>query len=304
MNKVIAARRRRPAARRAAAAALLMLGGSLATGSFSAAEAAIGFDACGTVLSKAGGGKWSCTFVDNFDSRTLDSRKWVTVQTAANGYRIGPECYVASANNVAVRNGALQLTARREAAPFTCKSPYGDFTTQYTGGFVTTWSKFAQAYGRFEFRAKMPSAKVAGVHSAMWLYPNDQSKYGLGGASGEIDVAEYYSAYPDRVIPYVHYNGDADDANATNNYCMMTSPENFHTYLLEWTPTTITISYDGAVCIRDSWSAVGLTSPAPFDQPFFLNLTQGLGLEGTLNQLGSTTPLPAVMQVDYVKVWS
>jgi hypothetical protein len=44
-----------------------------------------------------------------------------------------------------------------------------------------------------------------------------------------------------------------------------------------------------------------VASPAPFDQPFFLSLTQALGV-GT-NSPTASTPLPATTLVDYVRVW-
>jgi hypothetical protein len=45
-----------------------------------------------------------------------------------------------------------------------------------------------------------------------------------------------------------------------------------------------------------------VSSPAPFDQPFFILLTQALGV-GTNQFDPATTPLPATTSVDYVRVW-
>lgn len=260
-------------------------------------------DPCGITVAKPTGGSWQCTFADSFGGRSLDTSKWVPVQTAVNGFSSGGECYTGSRNNVSVGDGVLTLTVRQEAQPFTCSSPRGDFETQVTGGYVTTWSTFAQAYGRFEVRAAFPATTVPGVHSALWLWPVDAAKYGSWPASGEIDIAEFYSAYPDRVVPYVHYSRDKEDPNATNTGCMVARPEDFHTYLLEWTPQTLTISYDGNVCIVDDWlTTEGLPETAPFDQPFHLNLTQALGIMANRYD-ASSTPLPATMRVDHVKVW-
>ena len=259
--------------------------------------------ACGDAVAKPGGGRWTCTFADDFSGASLDGGKWVPVKTAVNGFRNGPECYVDSQDNVSVANGVLTLTARREAKPFTCASPFGSFTTEYTGGYVTTWRRFSQAFGRFEFRARFPDTKVVGVHSALWLWPDDAKRYGESPASGEIDVAEFYSAYPDRAVPYVHYVGDKLDPNATSTTCMIARPEDFHTYVLVWTPQTLTIEYDGNVCLVDDWQPTTMAKPAPFDQPFYLNLTQALG-NGANTFDAATTPVPATMQVDYVRVWS
>jgi hypothetical protein len=54
----------------------------------------------------------------------------------------------------------------------------------------------------------------------------------------------------------------------------------------------------------NSWNpAAPLSKPAPFDQPFIIALTQSLGVATTANQPDAATPLPATMQVDYVRVW-
>lgn len=268
----------------------------------SAAPAEAAYDPCGARVARPGGGYWTCTFADQFSGRQLDTDRWTPVVTAAGGFTQAGECFVNNPSTVKQAGGLLTLSVVRTAAPFTCASPRGSFTSQYAAGYVSTIGKFAQAYGRFEFRVRFPRTKVGGVHSALWLWPANPAKYGSWPASGEIDVAEFYSAYPDRVIPYVHYSGDKDDPSATNNYCFVTRPDTFHTYVLEWTPQTITVKYDGRTCIVADWQPDGMLKPAPFDQPFHLNLTQALGILGNAFEAEST-PLPASMQADWVRVW-
>ena len=257
---------------------------------------------CGATIYKADGTAWKCTFADDFNSGVLDCKKWTVQQTAANGMHVGPECLVNSGRNVYVSGGSLHLTTRKETSQFTCKNPYGDYRTQYTSGGVTTTGKFAQTYGRFEFRAKFPALKVAGVQTALWMYPVTQ-KYGAWPASGEIDVAEFYSQYPDRSIPYIHYNTADDSAPVTNWSCKL-DPSVFHTYAAEWSATGITISHDGVPCLTHTYNpATPLTGSAPFDQPFSVLLTQVLGA-GTNAFSATATPLPATTDVDWVRVWS
>lgn len=257
---------------------------------------------CGPAIAKIIGGKWVCTFADEFSGTSLDRSKWVPQTTAASGFHSGTECFVDSSKNISVASGYLNLTVRREAAPFSCSSPFGNYDTQYTSGMVSTWGKFSQAYGRFEIRAKFPAAKVAGLQSALWLYPQNLT-YGPWPGSGEIDIAEAYSKYPDRAIPYIHYNELTYDPTVTNNYCMIGNLGSFHKYVAEWTPTTITIKYDGAVCTVHKINPLEpLAGSAPFDQPFIVALTQALGVgDNAFN--AATTPLPATTQVDYVHVW-
>lgn len=258
--------------------------------------AAVATDACGTPA--IAGPYGTCTFADDFSGTTLNANNWVTMTTATTSFGTAGECYVDSPNNVKVGQGVLSLTVRKEAQPFTCVSPQGNFQSQYTGASVTTGSNFAQAYGRVEIRAKFPDTKVAGVHGALWMWPTDYYSK-VWPASGEIDIAEFYSRYPDRAIPYLHYDSGAD-TTVTNNYCMI-DPDVFHIYTTVWTPSAITIQIDGKTCINNRWNS-GDPTVGPFDQPYFLALTQALGI-GSNAFNAASTPLPATTQVDYVRVW-
>jgi beta-glucanase (GH16 family) len=246
-------------------------------------------------LVKPDGTRWTCTFSDDFGGTELDRRKWVPQTTATSGYQIGADCFVDDPDNVSVGAGVLSLTVRKEAEPFACPGARaGDEMLQHTAGSVSTWGTFAQARGRFEFRAAFPATKVAGHHSALWLYPtNPQQPYPY---SGEIDVAEMYSYFPDRAIPNIQYGHW--DQTVTNNYCTIDDVSAFHTYTLEWTPTTMSIAFDGQVCVEHQIEKLEID---PFDSPFMLVLSQGLG--AGFNAVTQATPDVGTTKVDYVRVW-
>ena len=258
----------------------------------------------------ADGNRWTCTFDAEFTGTSYDHRQWVPITTAGSGFTSGnTACFVDSPNNISVANGHLSLTARREAAPFTCQDPRGNFQTQETSGQLSTYGLFSQAYGRFEINAQVPSSAIKGLQTSLWLFPQNETKYGAWPASGEIDIAEVYSQYPTLAIPYIHYNVNWLATNArtntntvTNTACTIT-PGAFHDYVVEWTPTSITMIYDGTPCLIDHWVPLPpLRAPQPFDQPFFINLTQALGISpNTYNS--ATTPLPATTEVKYVRAW-
>jgi beta-glucanase (GH16 family) len=131
----------------------------------------------------------------------------------------------------------------------------------------------------------------------------DPYKYGAWPGSGEIDIAEIYSRYADRAIPYIHYDAATYDPNVTNTACLISNVAAFHTYAVEWTTSTLKIVYDGQTCLVDSWNpASPLIKPQPFDQPFIIALTQALGIDTNAFD-PATTPLPATTSVDYVRVW-
>lgn len=248
---------------------------------------------CGRqVFFKASGAPWRCSFADEFDGTSLDASKWTVQQTPGS-----QECF--SAKNVAVAGGVLSLTTQKVETPVTC----GSMTSSYTSGQVSGYGKYSQENGRFEVRARFPATQVAGLQSALWMWPVDANRYGPWPSSGEIDIAELYTTYPDRVIPYLHYDSQASDTSVTNNHCMIGDVSAFHTYVLEWTTTRITVTYDGQTCLDHTIDAVSpLGASGPFDQPFFMVLTQMLGVGD--NAPTSSTLLPATTQVDYVRMWS
>lgn len=257
---------------------------------------------CGPTIRKNAVASWRCTFADDFNGTSLDRAKWVPVTTAGSGLAPGPGCYVDSPGNIAVYGGALHLTARQQA-PFTCHGPLGDFATPYSAGQVATYGHFSQTYGRFAARAAFPATTVAGLQATLWLWPQYPT---VSGTTGEIDFAEWYSSFADRVIPYVHYNFAPWDVNAltgtnvvTNNYCVIGDTSAFHEYVLEWTASSIVIKIDGQACLTDNYQPWGAN---PFAQPYFVTLTQALGIGGNAF-VGGTTPLPATTTVDWVRVW-
>lgn len=261
---------------------------------------------CGERIKEDGGGSWSCSFADSFRGERLNPRKWVPQRTDRTGYsHWATSCFIDSPNNISVSDGTLRLTARAESAPFTCENPLGDFATQYTSGMVSTAEgRFSQTYGRFEVRAKISPVRVRGLQTALWLWPANPNKYGSWPASGEIDIAEMFSEYPDRAIPHIHYyTRFATNANVTNTSCKISNPARFHTYAVEWTRRKIKVIYDDEKClVHRLIPAAPLVKPQPFDHPFHVVLTQALGV-GTNAFNPATTPLPATTMIDYVRVW-
>ena len=248
-------------------------------------------------------GPWTCTFDDEFNGTSLDTTKWTPQVTATSGYTSGrTACFVNNPNNISVSGGDLQLTALQTAAPFTCTDPAGSFTTQETSGMVTTFENFSQTYGAFEVRAEVPPSLIPGLQETFWLYPESIDGYGPWPDSGEIDFAEFYSEYPTLDIPFVHYNKTGADPNDTAYDCIIV-PGTFNTYDVVWSPGTIQVLFNGNVCLTDHPTpAAPLSSPQPFDQPFFISLTQALGVAPN-RYVSGVTQLPATTLVDYVRAW-
>ena len=288
-----------------AGALIVPVAGSAPAGSGAAAAAAASWraDCGGERPPKPGGGRYRCTFEDDFSGSSLDTGKWVVQETALTGVSTGTRgCYINDPSTVSVRGGVVRLTTRRAAMPFLCKSPYGSFWSTERSATIGSWGTFSQAYGRFEFRAKFPDHSGPGFGSGLWLYPQVQA-YGTWPHSGEIDVAERFSGQPNQVYPSVHYAGEVWQESTGFN-CMVSNPgKGFHRYAVEWTRTTMTFEYDGRTCFTHSWTPdAPLRAPQPFDRPFYLVMTQVFG--NGWNAPTWRTPTIGQMQVDWVRAWS
>jgi beta-glucanase (GH16 family) len=265
-------------------------------------EVGLPCDVDAPVIDPITGTSWTCTFADEFAGTELDHDVWVPQTSDVSGFGSLSDCYVDDPDNIAVRNGRLELSVIREPEPFTCVAPkrVGNYTTRYTAASVSTYQRWSQAFGRFEIRAKFPAAAAPGLQGSLWLWPDNALKYGPWPMSGEIDMAEVYSQYNDRAIPYIHYL--TTSPRVTNDYCLL-AVDDWHTYTLEWTPSKLTIRFDGQVCVDHTIAPLLGGAPQPFDAPFLLALTEGLGLDGNALDEADPPPFPATLQVDYVRVW-
>ncbi|HWJ11799.1 MAG TPA: glycoside hydrolase family 16 protein [Nocardioides sp.] len=249
---------------------------------------------CGARIAKPGGGNWSCTLADQFSGSALDGNVWTGMTVAGDG----DLCMVNTPKTIAVSGGALHLSAVPTDASTQCPLRADGTRAAYASGWATTYRRFSQQYGRFEARMRVQAASAPGLHEAFWLWPD--TRYGADSPwpdSGEIDIAETYSTHPDLVVPFLHYAddrlGSVDGLNTAWN-CPSSRGE-WHTYVLEWFADRLTISVDGRTCLTNTAGA------SSFQKRFIVNLTQFLG--GGSNQYDGRMPLPATMDVDWVKVW-
>jgi len=294
---MLASARRRPV-RWIAALAMTATAGLAPVMTTSSADAAFSSDACGTKIAKANGGTWTCSFVDNFSGTSLDTTKWTAMDTSLIGFSLGDTCFIKD-KGYKVGSGHLDLIAYREQ-PLTCKTPWGAFQTQNIGGAIATANKFSQTYGRFEARIKLPVYTGVSLHGGYWLNPQDMA-YGAWPASGEIDVAEWFSAFANSMYPSLHYTGSTMLTD-TAYTCSAGQAGVYHTYTVEWSATKMDFIYDGVPCFTRSWTPLLQTAPQPFDKPFYHALVWGATVDG-VDLLTDSTVYPATMSVDYVKTW-
>mgnify|MGYP004514311545 CR=1 FL=1 len=135
---------------------------------------AVGFDAY-AVPKKDG---YKLVWKDNFDGSALNRDYW---NVEVNGSGCGNnelQYYVDNADNVAVRDGNLVITARRQ-----------DYDGHaFTSGRVNTCGKVGFTYGIVEARIKLPKT-ANGLWPAFWMMGDDIKECGWP-ACGETDVLE------------------------------------------------------------------------------------------------------------------
>ena len=144
--------------------------------------AAVGFDAY-AVPKKDG---YKLVWKDNFDGSALNRDYW---NVEVNGSGCGNnelQYYVDNADNVAVRDGNLVITARRQ-----------DYDGHaFTSGRVNTCGKVGFTYGIVEARIKLPKT-ANGLWPAFWMMGDDIKECGWP-ACGETDVLEMGASWTER----------------------------------------------------------------------------------------------------------
>ena len=268
---------------------------------------------------------WKLTFSDEFDGDEIDRKKWDFdigngfYDYDANQWIAGwgnneLQYYTKESDNAFVKEGTLHIRALKESFN----------GAGYTSARIKSRKKdgsplFCQTYGRFEFRAKLPTGQ--GVWPALWLLPQE-NKYGVWASSGEIDILEARGQEPTKILGTLHFGSRWPINTETSQ--SYTLPNNatiadFHVYALEWEPGEMRWYFDGQLFATQNswWSSSKIeggrginpqkesdlnTWPAPFDHPFYIVMNVAVGGK-FLGNPDATTKFPAEMLVDYVRVY-
>jgi len=254
---------------------------------------------------------WDIVWCDEFNGSSLDGSNWSQrLNGLGNPYNSTTQ-HCVDGDNVAVSNGNLIITGKRETVDclnnFT--NPKVNKTYYYTTGNIDTKGKFSQKYGRFEARVKFP--KVKGFWGGFWVSP-EQGEWPMGG---EIDIAEYWGGYPNEFGTAIWFgeeksNPKKDDAKYV--YPSGSSADQFHVYALEWEPTELRF-YINDEYIRTITKAETIADGSnwPFDSEFYVRLTMDVGTDkipgnnGTWGgaPINDGAEFPVEMLVDYVRVY-
>ena len=239
---------------------------------------------------------YQLTFHDEFDGDKLDTSKWGYQYGCFDPGQRSQATYTDSPDNVSVRDGYLNLTARYSPTktkwdgtqiPRTCKSGNTTYDAPFTSGMISTKKSdgtvlyAAPASGFYvEARIKLPSARSS--WSSFWT-TGSKKELGDWPGIGEADVFESKGYDPDYLMSNTHSPQAGNPKKNEQHQGMMhgdtaTSQSEFHTYGMLKTADAIEFYFDGQMTHRVKMSDI--KGPNPFVDPennYILKLNQMVG---------------------------
>lgn len=236
---------------------------------------------------------------DEFDGNSLNTNLWNYEPHEPGWTNEELQEYTTSNNNVMVKDGKLIIKA--------IKTKDNSGNNYYTSGKITTKNKKDFTYGKVVVSAKVPRGK--GLWPAIWMMPTDEGRYGQWPKCGEIDIMEVLGNQVNTSYGTIHYGEPHAQQQGTYVLSNGTFADDFHEFSVEWEPGEMRFYVDGTLykTINDWFTAKEGEEekpyPAPFNQPFFLQLNLAVGGTWPGNPDESTDFNHAEFEVNYVRVY-
>lgn len=232
---------------------------------------------------------------DEFEYHGLpDSTKWM-YDTEGNEHGWGnneaQHYTVARLENASVKNGILNITARKENMK----------GKAYSSARLV--SKADWKYGKIEVNARLPKGR--GTWAAIWMMPGGWTfNDGNWPTIGEFDIMEHVG----HDLGVVHASAHSEDyqwqkgTQKTATIKVEDAAEEFHSYIWEWTPEEVKAFVNDSLYFEYKNEGLGITK-WPYDKPFYLILNVAVGgAWGSVNGIDSLA-FPQTMEVDYVRIY-
>ncbi len=209
--------------------------------------------------------------------------------------------YTDDPSNARIENGRLVISALRQETG----------QTGFSSARIRTQDKVTFKYGTVEARIRVPDL-ADGLWPAFWTLGNNFSEVGWP-ACGELDVMEmgHFSGISQGTVnrkagSAAHWEHGGSHASFSGSF---DAPANlndgFHLFRMQWTPERVETFLDGQSIWAMDISSPGCADCTEFHQPHFLilNLAVGGGYPQIFTPSGITAPMPAEMQVDYIRIY-
>jgi beta-glucanase (GH16 family) len=250
--------------------------------------------------------QWTLVWSDEFNGpngAAPDGSKW-TYDTGAGGWGNGElQTYCAPGSNTAPcsaanpnayqSGGQLVVRARNSGGAWTSAR----LKTQGVAQFQ---------YGRIEARMKLPVG--AGLWPAFWMLGTDIGSVGWPQC-GELDIMEWVQQYgPSVTSSTIHGPGYSGGGGIGQSFTFPNggrTDTDFHVYGVVWSPNRVDFYRDdvNAPFFTVTPGNIPGGTQWVYNHPFFLILNLAIGGGGFPGNTNSSTPNPALMLVDYVRVY-
>ena len=237
---------------------------------------------------------WRLVWEDEFKGSELNLKNW-TRQILPKPYNEEWQQYFDHKENSFVKDGYLVLKAIHHSKKHADK--------QYTSARLHTGRKHSWKYGKIAARIQLPYGK--GIWPAFWMLGSDIDE--IGGKTpwprcGEIDILELYGSRDDAVVEAnIHYHDDGHKMMGAESFKLAEGifADNFHVFEIEWDKEKIVWLVDGK---KYHQTEISSKSRAEFQDDFYILLNIAVGGEHA-GRPDETTPFPALMYVDWVRVY-
>jgi beta-glucanase (GH16 family) len=242
------------------------------------------------------GSRWTPYYNGGYDanSKTFLGYEWISKRTqqAAHEQQLyvdpaykGLSTSALGMNPFLVNSGVLHIVAQK--TPDSLKKTLSGY--EYTSGVLTTRRSFAQRYGYFEARIKVPSTQA--LLPAFWMTPMNNSW------PPELDIMEAPTHQKDIIQQTAHWRDNAGTVVASACKTLFANySADFHQYGALWTAQKI-------VYYIDRVPVAQIQTPPGMNIPMIMQLNVAVGGDW-VGKATATTPIPVEMLVDNVVAYS
>ena len=236
--------------------------------------------------------QWKLVFEDNFgnsDDSSIsypDAEYWSLAQKGTDTWNR----YMSESYDQAFQKGGYLYLYGQEV------------NGEYKTGGIESRNKFDFTYGQVKCRARF-LRQPQGNHTGIWMMPQSQ-ELGKWPRSGEIDIMEHLdnqSAY----FSTVHYYNETAQKDDSSDKEIKVDNDDFNIYGVVWNKDAVAFTLNGKVVFsyKNDDPSGNYSYQYPFQYPFYLILSQSLGGNGTWAGEIDNSALPAIFQIDWIKVW-